>query len=598
VIVSGLVLVPAGVAAAHPLGSFTVNIASVLRVQPGKVHIDVVIDMAEIPATQARPEVDAAGPEQWRERECGRLGTQAALTVDGRQRPLVAAGGALTFPPGAGGLSTLRLVCRYVADTGGGGAATAAIAYELRAYTDRIGWREVVAIGDHMTLVTSDVPAHSPSRLLTSYPSDPLTSPSDVTRASLTVRAGGSPAEDPLAAELGTDNGNSGGNAGGNAGTAANDTRPGGDGLTARFAGLAGNASLSWGIGLLALVAAVGLGAAHAFAPGHGKTVMAARIAGGSASGRQLAAMALAVTLTHTLGVFLLAVALSASAGFAPEQLYPWLGVASGLLLVVLGLNLLRTRLGVLPRGRRRPAPPHSRSHGHYHSHGEHHSHGDDSHGHHHLDRHGHGDGHRHPHGEHHFHGVDVHGHAHSDDGHHLQGDDALSHRHPHGHDHSDGHHHSDGDDAHSGGDDAHGRHSHGHDLLPGTPVGHTHGGRWHTHSFGENPPRLRDLLAVGFVGGMVPTPSAVVVLLGAVALGRAWFGVLLVLAYGAGMAATLVGVGFLFDRALQPLLRGAHKVAPSTATVAVRWVPVASAGVIVLVGAILALHAGTLVTT
>jgi ABC-type nickel/cobalt efflux system permease component RcnA len=95
----------------------------------------------------------------------------------------------------------------------------------------------------------------------------------------------------------------------------------------------------------------------------------------------------------------------------------------------------------------------------------------------------------------------------------------------------------------------------------------------------------------------MVPTPSAVVVLLGAVALGRAWFGVLLVLAYGAGMAATLVGIGFLFDRALQPLLRGLHKVAPGMATVAVRWAPVASASVIVLVGAILALHAGTLVT-
>ena len=48
----------------------------------------------------------------------------------------------------------------------------------------------------------------------------------------------------------------------------------------------------------------------------------------------------------------------------------------------------------------------------------------------------------------------------------------------------------------------------------------------------------------------MVPTPTAVVVLLGAAAIGRAWFGALLVLAYGVGMAATLVAAGVLLARA------------------------------------------------
>jgi len=43
-----------------------------------------------------------------------------------------------------------------------------------------------------------------------------------------------------------------------------------------------------------------------------------------------------------------------------------------------------------------------------------------------------------------------------------------------------------------------------------------------------------------------VPSPSALVVLLGAVALGRTWFGVLLVVAYGLGMAATLTAAGLL----------------------------------------------------
>ena len=53
----------------------------------------------------------------------------------------------------------------------------------------------------------------------------------------------------------------------------------------------------------------------------------------------------------------------------------------------------------------------------------------------------------------------------------------------------------------------------------------------------------------IGMAGGMVPTPSALVVLLGATALGRAWFGVVLVGVYGVGMAATLLVAGVLLVR-------------------------------------------------
>lgn len=59
-----------------------------------------------------------------------------------------------------------------------------------------------------------------------------------------------------------------------------------------------------------------------------------------------------------------------------------------------------------------------------------------------------------------------------------------------------------------------------------------------------------RWIVAMGFAGGMVPSPSALVVLLGAVALGRTWFGVALVSAYGIGMAFTLVVAGLLLVRA------------------------------------------------
>jgi ABC-type nickel/cobalt efflux system permease component RcnA len=50
----------------------------------------------------------------------------------------------------------------------------------------------------------------------------------------------------------------------------------------------------------------------------------------------------------------------------------------------------------------------------------------------------------------------------------------------------------------------------------------------------------------MGIAGGLVPSPSALIVLLGAIGLGRTAFGVLLVLCYGIGMAGTLTAVGLL----------------------------------------------------
>lgn len=86
----------------------------------------------------------------------------------------------------------------------------------------------------------------------------------------------------------------------------------------------------------------------------------------------------------------------------------------------------------------------------------------------------------------------------------------------------------------------------------------------------------------MGLAGGLVPSPSAVVVLVGGGALGHAWFGALLVLAYGAGLAAMLVSVGlfvigsgrFLARR----LLRG-RRLLPAAA------VPAGTAALIVVLG-------------
>jgi nickel/cobalt transporter (NicO) family protein len=93
-----------------------------------------------------------------------------------------------------------------------------------------------------------------------------------------------------------------------------------------------------------------------------------------------------------------------------------------------------------------------------------------------------------------------------------------------------------------------------------------------------------------------VPSPSALVVLLGAIALGRAWFGVLLVVAYGAGMALTLTGAGVLLVRARAALDRraGARAGGRSRLAPLARVLPLASAAAITVVGLFLAVQGAT----
>ncbi|MFI6699407.1 nickel transporter [Streptomyces sp. NPDC050509] len=96
-------------------------------------------------------------------------------------------------------------------------------------------------------------------------------------------------------------------------------------------------------------------------------------------------------------------------------------------------------------------------------------------------------------------------------------------------------------------------RHTHTHDHTHPHQHGHEHE-HGHTHTHTHTPthtakPRrsgLPTLLGVGLAGGLVPSPSALVVLLGAVALSRTSFGVLLVVGYGVGMALTLTAAGLL----------------------------------------------------
>ncbi len=75
--------------------------------------------------------------------------------------------------------------------------------------------------------------------------------------------------------------------------------------------------------------------------------------------------------------------------------------------------------------------------------------------------------------------------------------------------------------------------HRHGHD--------HHHG---HDHDHGDL--SMRSLLAVGVSGGLLPCPSALVVLLAAISLHRIGFGLLLIVAFSVGLALTVTGIGLV----------------------------------------------------
>ncbi|EXU68456.1 nickel transporter [Streptomyces sp. PRh5] len=442
-----MVVLPAGSAEAHPLGNFTVNRYDGLVVTPGTLRVDHVEDLAEIPAAQAKPEIDRDGDDAlsgrelgaWAARRCASAAEGARLTVDGREVPVRAGRAQARQRPGQAGLPTLRVECRLTAALGDGERAT--VAYRPRDIGTGPGWREVTAQGDRMTLTDADVPKTSASHRLVRYPAGQLSSPSDQRSAALKVKAGG-PA---LASAAESDREDAVGSS----------VLPRGvDRWTRALTSMVARHDITFGFALTAFATAVLLGAMHALAPGHGKTMMAAAAAAGGRSAlRDVLALGASVTVTHTLGVFALGLLVTAGSAAAPSVI-SWLGIASGVLVAVAGAGLLRKALR-----RRRYVRANHHTHDHDHDHGHTHSH--------------------------------DHDHDHS-------------HPHTHTHDHGDGH--------------------------------------THTH---EVRPTLRGTLLLGFAGGMVPSPSAVIVLVGAAALGQAWFGFVLVVAYGVGLALTLTLAGF-----------------------------------------------------
>ena len=156
------------------------------------------------------------------------------------------------------------------------------------------------------------------------------------------------------------------------------------DGETDALSDMLRSEELSLGLIIGALALALFLGAAHGLEPGHGKTIVAAYLVGARGTVGNALFLGGVVSLTHTMSVILLGLlALFASQYVLPEQILPWLGTASGLLIIGLGTWLLVNHLRGLGYGHKHSHPEHRHDHSHgEHHHGHDHSHAEEHHGH------------------------------------------------------------------------------------------------------------------------------------------------------------------------------------------------------------------------
>jgi ABC-type nickel/cobalt efflux system permease component RcnA len=538
-------------AEAHPLGNFTIHHSTTIEISESGVTVLRVLEMAEIPAFQERDNVDSdrdgevsdAEYNVWSTAKAAELRDNMTLAIDGREVSLDTAKYLLAFPEGDGGLYLLRFEVTYA------GALPAswqdsepAVTFEDHAYADKIGWREIIIRGGPgVDVVGSSLPTESPTKRLLAFPEDSLSSPRDDREASFSFRPGVGLAPEPA---IDPDHERA--------------TRGNPDSALDRFSELISEEEMSVGFVVFALGAAMAFGAVHALSPGHGKTIVAAYLVGSRGTLWHAALLGLTVTATHTSSVYVMGfVTLYLSEFIVPEDLYPWMGVISGAIIVAMGLALFAGRLRAsglpglvaswwrsLTAGRPELALA----------------------------------------GE--------------------QGSLAVWPRHQHGdvwHDHLplsaetlDHHHHGEL----SGG---------GHDYHQHDEEQHAHSAEPHSHGWGAPHSHLppgadgeavtwQRLLGLGIFGGMIPCPSAIVVMLSAIALHRVGFGLVLIVAFSFGLAVVLTGIGFAVVWAQRiPLLQKAMSRAEGSNGLLglfVRVFPVAAAALVFTVGVALILRA------
>jgi nickel/cobalt transporter (NicO) family protein len=460
--VAAVGLLAAPTASAHPLGNFSINHLTRVKISSDRVEARYILDQAEIPTFQER----GLSPSDVLRRKRAEVTRALKLNVDGRKVPFQFEQGAvITYPPGQGGLKLTRVEFPLTAKV----RSPHTIKLYDETFPDRVGWKAVVAEPGKGTAVRSSAPSGDPTNGLRSYPTNTLKSPLDERSATLRVK----PGSGTLTAPKGLDD-------------ATTTTNRSGDG----FAGVFERAANGQGVLLVLLLVAFGWGAIHALSPGHGKAMVAAYLIGTRGTARHAIGLGAIVTFTHTIGVFTLGlVTLLLSQYILPEDLYPWLNLVAGLLVVSVGLGVLRSRIRW---GRAQRA------------------------------------------------GAGHHGHSHA----HPGGDD-NGHLHAHDHGHSHDHHH-------------------------------------------DVPDRVtwKALVGMGAAAGLIPCPSALVVLLGAIAQHEVGLGLVLIVAFSLGLAMTLTGLGLVVVYAKRAVSRVSFSGRVTAA------LPAVSALVIVGVGFVLTAQA------
>lgn len=460
---------------AHPLGNFTVSHYAQLQVEERRVKVHYIVEFAEISTVQEWEVIDTNGnraleqaeKDSYAERKTQRFASDLFVTIDGVRIPLIVNEQHVSLQSGDGGMPLLRVE----ADLTGTFAVTNAVRklrFEDHNTTDRSGWREIVVIPQSgVAIFDSTAFGNSLSQELKLFPPDPLAKLLREQTAEFSFALGSAPAGATL---LRTREGQ----------VVAPKQRD-------RLAELIAAPELTWSTILLGLLIATLLGGLHALSPGHGKTIVGAYLVGSRGTAWHAAFLGLTVTITHTVGVFLLGiVTLFGSNYLVPEKLFPILSLLSGLIVMVIGGQQLLSRW----RKQRSESSPQS-------------------------------------------------------------------------------------------------LHDHTPEEVATGGFSHSHGGTTHSHL---PPPRVtwRNLLALGISGGLLPCPSALVVLLSAIALHRVGYGLLLVVAFSVGLSIVLTAVGLLFLYARRFVERPAF----GTSSRLMRGLPVLSAFVIVCAGITICLSA------
>lgn len=567
-------------ALAHPLGNFTINHYSRIETTAHQLRVRYVLDYAEIPTFQEKQAMDSDGNGDISAAERAayvqtRLPALIAglkLNVGGQPTALSVESSTSTLElvEGQSGLQIMRLAAWLSAplalsDTG------VPVHYQDDNYAERLGWREIVATANEGTVLdNASVPAVDTSRELTTYPQDLLNNPRNDRQADFRVTPGGAGAATSISPVV--------------PGTLAALDR-----TRDEFAKLINsNQELSLSVLVVSFLAALALGAVHAFSPGHGKAVVGAYLVGSRGTWRHALFLGLVVTATHTAGVYALGfVTLFLSEFILPERLFPYLGLLSGLLVAVIGARLFVERL----RGARARTSSYDRAlalharggaghigpltlvgvAGQPHTHGDGtvHSHADEA-------------EHIHP-----VRAVGAHEYALALEATSERSAAKLLHKSPPaggpGRSHDPGPS-KDVREFHSHpGTRSHG-HSHGF-ATPEEEEAHAHAHLAEIEKLDQ--PNWQNLLSLGISGGLLPCPSALVVMLSAIALGRVLYGFYLILGFSLGLASVLVltGLTLLYAGKLAGRMFSGERVGWFF-----RYVPIAGAFFVAILGVAIAL--------